>query len=447
MTKTSLVLFTRDLRLADNLTLAAVKYAIIPAFIIDETLLGSHHNLFAQRFMLESLLGLDDELAPYNSALDLRQGKFTQEFTALLDEHSPAEVLISNDHTPYAKKRAALIAKLCVDRKIPLHCVDNHWLLPFDHSLKADKTPYTVFTPFYKHGNGLEIPPANATQLAFITREQEHSRLTKITEATKMMQTLKGGRAEALSILYTMTDYTDYLKKRDFPAQTKGTTSLSAHLHWGTIGPRELYWAIADVFDIYHPLIRQLWWREFYSAIAYHFPHVWRQNYQTKYDQLEWSDDTLHWQAWLDGQTGFPLVDAGMRQLKQTGQMHNRVRMVVGSFLTKDLHIDWRWGEKYFAERLVDYDKAVNNGNWQWVASTGTDAQPYFRIFNPWLQQAKFDSEASYIKEWVPELVELSSKEIHDPLGVRPNYPEPIIDHRTESRLTLEYYTHIAKNS
>jgi deoxyribodipyrimidine photo-lyase len=192
-------------------------------------------------------------------------------------------------------------------------------------------------------------------------------------------------------------------------------------------------------------LIRSLYWRDFFTSIALYFPHVFEGAFHSKFDKLKWSDDKSLFRLWCEGKTGFPLVDAGMREMNATGFMHNRVRMVVGSFLTKDLHINWRWGEKYFAQTLIDYDPAVNNGNWQWVASTGCDAQPYFRIFNPWSQQRKFDPDCRYIKKWVPELSTLPPEVIHkwyekDSWTKHPNYSPPVVDHDKEAKIALELY-------
>lgn len=221
---------------------------------------------------------------------------------------------------------------------------------------------------------------------------------------------------------------------------------LSAHNKFGTCSIREVYYAIADTFSKEHTLIRELYWRDFFTHVAWNFPYVFGESFHKKFDKLKWSTNAKAFKAWCDGKTGFPVVDAAMRQLNSTGYMHNRARLIVSSFLTKDLHIDWRLGEKYFAQKLVDYDPAVNNGNWQWSASTGCDAQPYFRIFNPWLQQKKFDPICAYIKEWVPELKSVDTKIIHnwfDQAKQINGYPLPIVDHSVEAKIALSYYKKI----
>ena len=223
----------------------------------------------------------------------------------------------------------------------------------------------------------------------------------------------------------------------------EGTTRLSAHHKFGTISIRESYWVVKRELGNSSQLITELYWRDFFTHVAFHFPHVFKGAFREEYNGLEWSKSKKNFDAWCEGKTGFPIVDAGMRQLKETGWTHNRVRMITASFLVKDLHIDWRWGEKFFAQHLVDYDPAVNNGNWQWVAGSGCDAAPYFRVFNPWTQQKKFDQDVKYIKKFIPELEKLTAKQIHDwekrqVDGIA--YPAPIIDHAEARKETLKRY-------
>ncbi len=218
------------------------------------------------------------------------------------------------------------------------------------------------------------------------------------------------------------------------------------HNKFGTVSIREVFHLVKKELSQNHPLIRQLYWRDFFTTIAWCYPHMFGHAFQRKFDQLPWNTSNADFKRWCAGMTGFPLVDAGMRQLNQTGFMHNRARLIVGSFLVKDLHIDWQWGEKYFAQHLIDYDPAVNNGNWQWIASTGCDHQPYFRIFNPWLQQKKFDPDCVYIKRWVPELRNKDPKIIHTWYNQKHpanGYPVPMLDHAKESIVTKELYKKI----
>jgi deoxyribodipyrimidine photo-lyase len=252
---------------------------------------------------------------------------------------------------------------------------------------------------------------------------------------------IEGGRTQALKQLATIHRCIDYTKTRDFPA-LQSTSHFSAHLKFGTLSVREVFSGIAQVLELDHPLLRQLYWRDFMTHIAYHFPHVFGHAFIEKFDRLPWENNRDYFDAWTQGRTGFPIVDAGMRELNETGFMHNRVRMIVASFLTKDLRISWRWGERYFAQHLIDYDPCLNNGNWQWAASTGCDAQPYFRIFNPWLQQQKFDANGEYIYRWVPELRGVPLKTIHqwDKKHAGNFYPAPIVDHSKESQITKAFF-------
>ena len=324
----------------------------------------------------------------------------------------------------------------CIEQGIDLQTCSDLLLNEPEESLKADGAPYTVFTPYFNRARAIKVDsPSKLT--AGKGRLDSPAKPLKTGELLERLirdipayPTIKGGRREAKNTLRRLSNLSDYENDRDIPA-LEATSHLSAHLKFGTCSVREAYWAIRRKLDLENPLIRQLYWRDFLTQIAFHFPHVFGNSFKEKYNKVAWKQDTQAFEFWREGRTGFPMVDAGMRQLNQTGFMHNRARMVVASFLTKDVHIDWRWGERYFAQRLVDYDPCVNNGNWQWAASTGCDAQPYFRIFNPWRQQERFDPDCKFIKKWIPELSSLSPHQIHrwgGELGV--DYPAPILDHK-----------------
>jgi deoxyribodipyrimidine photo-lyase len=312
---------------------------------------------------------------------------------------------------------------------------------------KSDGTPYTIFTPFMKRARLISVPIPNANIKCNyfadpISLPMAVGSPTEFLENANPNLLLKGGRSEAMKLLSEIGRFVKYDEERNLPA-VKGTTLLSAHHKFGTLSIRETYHAIAQELSVDHPLMNELYWRDFFTHIGFHFPHVFGHSFRQKYDSLEWENDEQKFDRWCNGLTGFPIVDAGMRELTTTGFMHNRVRMVVASFLVKDLHIDWRWGERFFARHLVDYDPAVNNGNWQWAASTGCDAQPYFRIFNPWSQQLRFDPECIYIKRWVSELFNLKAKEIHRYIESKtpvPDYPFPIVDHGHESVFAKEMF-------
>ena len=256
----------------------------------------------------------------------------------------------------------------------------------------------------------------------------------------------KGGRKRCKNLLDNLKSITNYQSDRNFPSKNQ-TTKLSAHNRFGTYSIREIYHKITNDLGKNHQLLTELHWRDFFTYTMYHFPHSFSKNFHPKYDKLVWSKNKKNFKKWCEGKTGFPIVDAGMRELNQTGFMHNRVRMVVASFLTKDLHIDWKWGERYFASKLLDYDPSVNVGNWQWAASTGCDSQPWFRIFNPWLQQKKFDPQCVYIKRHIPELENYSTEQIHNwyKQDSSSAYPCPVVDHKVESNITKEIFKKISK--
>lgn len=438
----NIVLFTRDLRLVDN-ALVQTDAENIACFILDSQLLLTHHNQFAMHFLRDSLEDLASQLRSHHSCLHIEAGQLAATFTKFVKRFKPDTVSMSRDFTPYGLQREAMITRLCTQHKITPRFVEQHTLLPLSSVAKADGTPYRVFTPFYHAASEQAIPhPAQLNHATWIKSDERlHSlELLGVLDRSNIQP---GGRAAALKILAKPTRYQDYAKERDYPA-LNATTHLSAHLHWGTVSAREVYWRLADQLGVGHALIRQLFWREFYYTIAYHFPHVWQHNFDKRFDRLHWEHDLEGLKAWQVGQTGFPIVDAAMRCMNATGAMHNRNRMITASFLVKDLGINWREGESYFASKLIDYDKTLNNGNWQWVAGTGVDAAPYFRVFNPWLQQIKFDPEAAFIRQWLRELEGLPTQDIHDAQAERPDYPRPILDHTLAAQTTIARYKRVS---
>ena len=438
----SLFVFRRDLRLEDNTALIQAlsdSDQVIPCFILDPRQLESneYRSLNAIQFMFESLRELNSELLENDSLLYLFKGKSEQVISQLLT-HVDA-VYLNRDYTPFSIKRDNSIKNLCLKsgKKFVL-CDDLLLHRPENVSTKTGGT-YQVFTPFYKNVIQKEIPiPISNTHSNYSKIDLDNLPINTLKTNTNEDIFVRGGRKNAIHILNDVTQFKNYSDERNYPSPSC-TTGLSVHNKFGTISVREFYHAIKNQFGKDHTLITQLIWRDFYTHIAFHHPYVFGNNFRKKYDQIQWSANTGHFEKWCTGLTGFPIVDAGMRQLNTTGWMHNRIRMVVSSFLTKSLRINWQWGEKYFAQNLIDYDPCVNNGSWQWAASTGCDAQPYFRIFNPWRQQERFDKECKYIKEWIPELRDHSSKEIHNWNGCS-TYPGPIIDHKSEARRTLELF-------
>lgn len=442
----TLHIFRRDLRLQDNTALLqALKLSesVIPCFIFDKRQIedNDYKSDNCIQFMVRSLQELDSELNKKNSKLYFFYGIAEEVVANLLTQHNIKAIFVNRDYTPFSQVRDEKIAAICRDSNVDFHAYADALLYEPEEIFKPDQRPYTVFSHFLKKALQLYVrtPQNNAYKNYYQKNIQLENKQILISLLQKNNSNLlvKGGRTEALSLLKKIKNLTHYHEIRNIPS-LHGTTQLSAHNKFGTLSIREFYQAIVKNFDKGHTLINELIWRDFFTHIAFHFPRVFGEAFHTKYNNIKWSQNKNHFRAWCEGLTGFPIVDAGMRELNNTGYMHNRVRMIVGSFLTKDLHIDWRWGENYFAQKLVDYDPAVNNGNWQWVASTGCDAQPYFRIFNPWLQQQKFDPDCAYIKHWIPELVNIQAKSIHNLSKMKgslvTNYPLPIVDHAEASQ-------------
>lgn len=452
----SLFIFHRDIRLEDNKGLnKAIEEctSVIPCFIFDPIQVSNRNEYKSDnaiQFMITSLKELDKDLKKKKGKLYLLHGDTKKIVEKLIKKSSIDAVYSNHDYTPFSLKRDETIRKLCL--KHDIDCIQTHdaLLTQPNEVLTSSGTPYQVFTPFFKKARKREVPkPVTNKKPSFYTKKISKSVgnntiYKKILKKENKDILVQGGRKEALTILKNLSDFKDYKKTRDYPAIP--TTYLSAHNKFGTVSIREVLHAIKDKLGSTHGLIQQLYWRDFFYHVAYNSPFVFGQAYHEKFNKLKWDKSKKDFKAWCQGKTGFPIVDAGMRQLNTIGWMHNRARMIVGSFLTKDLHINWLWGEKYFAQKLVDYDPCVNNGNWQWTASTGCDAQPYFRIFNPWTQQKKFDPKCTYIKRWVPELKDIDNKIIHSwykSTETIKNYPKPIVDHDKERKEALKRYRNV----
>lgn len=446
--KRSLFIFHRDLRLEDNTSLHQAleqSHEVVPVFIFDNVQIGDdnkYRSTNAIQFMIESLQDLSEQLKEHQGKLYLFHGDTHTVVEKLIKKHEIDAVFSNADYTPFAQHRDKELAKLAKKQGATWLSYHDALLTYPGQVLKDDGKPYTVFTPFFKKALTYAIPETqrvpHGTFFTGVVAGSEGSLLKTLMPLVNQSLFERGGTQAAKAALKRARSLTSYHKTRDIPSLK--TTGLSAHNKFGTVSIRQVY----DVFSEVSPdLVRELYWRDFFTHLAYHFPYVFKGAFHKEYDALDWKNNKAWFEKWCNGTTGFPLVDAGMRQLNATGYMHNRVRMVVASFLTKDLHISWRWGEKYFAQQLVDYDPCVNNGSWQWAASTGADAQPYFRIFNPWLQQKKFDPDARYIKTWVPELAKVSAATIHawykekKPL---PHYPLPMVDHAHQSALAKQLF-------
>lgn len=387
--------------------------------------------------MVESLDELDKELRAQGGRLYYFAGKPSDVVARLVTSEGIGAVFVSRDYTPYSVIRDDEIREVCGAAGVQFCQFADALLHEPEQVLKVDGKPYTVYTPFARKASTFPVPLPRPTSKPNFFSGEVSSSLNSIppdlSPDKHVPAAIQGGRKAGLRLIERISELGNYHQTRDFPA-TNGTSGLSAHNKFGTVSIREVHQAVVESHGEKHTLVGELLWRDFFTHIASHFPHVFSGAFHRKYDRLAWSQDERAFQRWCEGTTGFPIVDAGMRQLNATGFMHNRVRMVVASFLVKDLHIDWRWGEKYFAQKLVDYDPSVNNGNWQWAASTGCDAVPYFRVFNPWLQQKRFDPEAVYIRTWVEELKDATARQIHGlESGSLTGYPKPIVVHRTEA--------------
>lgn len=450
--KLSLFVFRRDLRLQDNSGLIAAlqqSAEVIPCFIFDPRQLEQNEYKAENctEFMARSLQELNEELQKKNSQLYFFYGVAEEVIAKLLTELPIDAVFVNRDYTPFSIKRDEKITKACKQHQVQFHSYADILLHEPEMVYKSNRQPYTIYTPFLHRASEMEVSfPHKNTATNYYQqkiKDTDDKTLKKLLSHPNQNLVVKGGREEAKKLLKNITNLKNYADSRDIPAML-GTTHLSAHNKFGTISIREFYHFVAKRFGPKHTLINELYWRDFFTHIAFHYPRIFGHEFNPKFSNLKWETNKKFFNAWCQGETGFPIVDAGMRELNSTGYMHNRVRMITASFLIKDLHIDWRLGERYFAQQLTDYDPAVNNGNWQWAASTGCDAQPYFRIFNPWLQQEKFDPDCVYIKRWIPELNRLPPKKIHqwatESTSAMLNYPAPIVDHALQAKLAKEYY-------
>ena len=420
--------FRRDLRLDDNKGLfEALKgnHPVLPVFIFDSEILDTLAIDDARvTFIHEKLVKMNKSLQENNdSSIAIYHGKPLAVFNQLIDNYTIYNVYTNDDYEPYAKMRDLEIETFLSKKAIAFKTFKDQVIFEKDEIVKADGTPYMVYTPYMKTWKS----NFKTSNLEIFDTKPHLDNLIKNKDLPNLSLSDIGFKTSKQKI----TDYIvkpnliqNYEATRNFPA--KDTTSkLGPHLRFGTVSIRKMVQkAIAEKNEVFW---QELIWREFFMQILWHFPHTVTESFKPKYDRIVWRNNEVEFKNWCEGKTGYPLVDAGMRQLNQTGFMHNRVRMLVGSFLCKHLLIDWRWGEAYFAEKLHDYEMSSNVGNWQWVAGCGVDAAPYFRIFNPTTQIEKFDKQLEYIKKWVPEFQELT-------------YPTPIVDHKSARERCLNVY-------
>ena len=440
MYKKTLFIFRRDLRIEDNIGLIEAlqnSKEVIPCFIYDENIIKKlKDSKFRWSFLNESLVDLDNQLKKKGTSLQILEGKPEKILDSMIKKHNLNAVFLNTDFTNYAQRRDEKIFQICKKNKISFHSTLD-FLLHNPNEIKTNEgSPYTIYSFFYKKARQFPIKKIIKNIQKNYSKEIISDNEIKKSEIRN--DEIIGGRKEALKILKNLDKFRDYDKVRDFPGLNQ-TTMLSAHNKFGTVSVREVHKEIKEVLGSDHTIMGEIYWREFFSHILFHFPYAQKTTFRKKFQKIPWSKSKESFKKWSEGETGFPIVDAGMRQLNQTGFMHNRVRMVVASFLTKDLHMDWRLGEKYFEEKLIDHDPAVNSGNWQWAASTGCDSVPYFRIFNPWRQQERFDLNCDYIKKWVPELEKIEPKVIHklwEKFPTNLEYPKPMLTHKIEAEKT-----------
>lgn len=418
--------FRRDLRIEDN---AALFHAlnendsVLPIFIFDTTILNHLAKNDARvTFIWQQLATIQQILEKTNKQLAIFHGTPQDIFEKLIKKHTISSVYCNHDYEPSARKRDKSIYELLQSNNIVFKTCKDQVIFEKSEIVKDDGNPYVVYTPYAKKW-----------------KTKFHQQTYKPYPSEKLIHKISAHDYPFLSLedinfkptYNTLPEYDistklikNYEQTRNFPA-LKGTSLIGIHLRFGTISIRKLATYAASFSN--ETFLNELIWREFFMQILWHYPHTVTQSFKPKYDAIEWQNNEILFQKWCDGKTGYPIVDAGMRELNTTGHMHNRVRMIVASFLCKHLLIDWRWGEAYFATKLLDYEQASNVGNWQWAAGSGVDAAPYFRIFNPEEQIKKFDKEYSYIQKWVPE-------------WNTSNYPEPIVEHKMARIKCLETY-------
>lgn len=418
----SIFWFRRDLRLDDNTALSKALSSgkvVLPIFIFDKEILDQLDNKSDKRvdYIHQALQEINEELKKYKSSLKTYFGKPSDVFKKIIKEYTVEAVFCNKDYEPQAIKRDDEISKILSESSVKFYDFKDQVIFEKEEVLKNDNTPYTVYTPYSRKWK------ENFNKFKFEKNDGDFSNFYKSKHEEIISLKEIGFEKTDIKFKKPVLDkkiIDSYDQYRDFPAMDH-TTRLGIALRFGTISVRE---CVKFATDHNQTWLNELIWREFFMQILFHFPHVVTTSFKEQYDAIEWRNDEKEFKLWCEGKTGYPIVDAGMRQLNETGFMHNRVRMVVASFLTKHLLIDWRWGETYFAEKLLDYELSSNNGNWQWAAGCGCDAAPYFRIFSPEAQTQKFDKQGKYIDSWLPE----------------DYFERPMVDHKAARERALKTY-------
>jgi deoxyribodipyrimidine photo-lyase len=454
-----LFIFHRDFRITDNIGLleaSSQSKRVYTCFIFTPEQVGKSNDYRSDnaiQFMIESLEDLRKSIQSKNGELIILNGEHKKSVTELVNRLEIDCVFFNKDYSPYAVERDNEIIEYCKRHEIECLPQLDYYLYEPGTVLNGSGGYYKKFTPFYEQVLKIEIKKPikrtisnlSKTSISFdnaITLRDAFSKFTHNNDTIAV----NGGRQRAKQMLArSLITQANYSNERDFLFNP--TSGLSAPIKFGCISVREVYDAFKQKFGAKSDIIRQLIWREFYAHVLYGYPDVLGQSYQPSYRKIKWRTSERDFHAWKDGQTGFPVVDACMRQLNETGYMHNRGRMIVANFLVKTLLLDWRLGERYFAQKLVDYDPASNNGNWQGISGTGVDLKPYFRDMNPWIQSAKFDKDCVYIKKWVPELANIEPRDIHkwyimcnDTKYHKTRYYTPIVDYDEQKKKMLELY-------
>ena len=423
----SLFWFRRDLRLHDNVALYHALQSeekILPIFIFDIDILEKIPKNDARiSFIHKELNIMNEHLQSFEAGINMFHGNPKEVFQSLIEKYHIVKVFTNHDYEPYAIKRDLEIKELLASNTIEFHTYKDQVIFERNEITKKDGTPYVVYTPYSKkwmeayHINAQKNYPSEDLLSGFYSS-------VKPTVLTLDDIGFTETKIPIKNYIFNSRIINEYEETRNFPA-LDNTSKLGPHLRFGTVSVRQMA-SRADAQEN-KIFLKELIWREFFMQILWHFPQTHKDSFKSKYDRINWRNNEEEFKKWCNGTTGYPMVDAGMRQLNETGFMHNRVRMLVGSFLCKHLLIDWRWGEAYFAEKLHDYEMSSNVGNWQWVAGTGVDASPYFRIFNPTSQIQKFDKELKYIQKWVPDFQELT-------------YPTPMVEHKFARERCLKVY-------
>ena len=428
MSQVSIFWFRRDLRLHDNAGLYhALKSGnpVLPIFIFDKNILDRLEDKKDRRveFIHNVITEIQSELNNLGSTLLVKYGTPEEVFPALLNNYDVSAIYTNHDYEPYAHERDYSVREYARSEGVEFHTFKDKAIFEKNEVLSGTKTPYTVFTPYSRKWKEKlnEFYLKSYPNEAYFENFLKTSKI-EIPSLNEMGFQTVGRYFPAKEVRENIVK--NYAERRNFPA-IEGTSRLSVHLRFGTVSIRDLARKAKDLSETW---LNELIWRDFYFNILYHFPRVGQGHaFRKEYENIAWRNNEIEFQKWCEGKTGYPIVDAGIREMNTTGYMHNRVRMIVASFMVKHLLIDWRWGEAYFAKKLIDFDLSANNGGWQWASGSGCDAAPYFRVFNPRLQTEKFDKNLEYIKKWIPELSSF-------------DYPQPIVDHDFARKRVLEVY-------